>query len=297
MNRFLSSFLLGYLLLLFYHGSESILFIQNGLSLWFEKLVPSLFLPMVLLKLLYVRQVFHHVSFPFVCSYFHINKETIPLLINTILLGFPLGSISIKEAYDRKQLQEKEAKRLLYTCCFASPSFILITCGVVCFHSITIGILLFISQLCSGLLLFRCTKSCQIEALPNTYPITSFPKQLATIMTESGLTLFLIGGYLLFFLTLTNLLSSLLPSFCVPILTLLSEFSTGIFYVTSLPYNPLLQQLLICFILSFAGFCVHMQIFSSVFPIKMSYPKFLCFRIAQGLISCIFYLCLHHLLL
>ena len=112
-------------------------------------------------------------------------------------------------------------------------------------------------------------------------------KQLSIAVKESGLSLYMIGGYLMLFLSISGVLLSFLPEAVALPLRISAEFSSGAVLLQSLPYASILIQLLLCVLLSFGGFCVHMQIFSMVEHVPLSYGKFLLFRLLQALFSCL----------
>ena len=60
MKKFTGFLLFGLLLLTLGFGTLTLQSAQNALSIWFEKLVPSMFLSMVLVRLLYKEHAFDH---------------------------------------------------------------------------------------------------------------------------------------------------------------------------------------------------------------------------------------------
>ena len=58
MKKFTGFLLFGLLLLTLGFGTLTLQSAQNALSIWFEKLVPSMFLSMVLVRLLYKEHAF-----------------------------------------------------------------------------------------------------------------------------------------------------------------------------------------------------------------------------------------------
>ena len=106
-----------------------------------------------------------------------------------------------------------------------------------------------------------------------------------------------ISTHHLLFLSISGVLLSFLPEAVALPLRISAEFSSGAVLLQSLPYAPILIQLLLCVLLSFGGFCVHMQIFSMVEHVPLSYGKFLLFRLLQALFSCLSFYMLQMLFL
>ena len=281
------------LILTFFYGD--ILFDSSKIALitWFEKLVPSLFLPMICVKVLYKQHYFDNLLAFFFPSMFQIDKTAWNIVLCTIFLGFPNGSIFIDKAIQQGILAAEDGKRLLYCCCFPTPGFVIITCGIVFYNSFQIGILLFFIQIVSGLCLLLFTRHKRISCQTVPYSSSSFMKSLRSSIIETGISLYMIGGYLMLFSGITTLLLTLLPISSLYFQSLL-EFSNGITVIHQAELSIEVKLIFSCFLLGFAGLCVHMQIMSMVEHVKLSYLKFLLYRIIQGMLSAgFFYLCLY----
>lgn len=274
-----------FLLVLFF-GKETFQGAYDALLIWFEKLVPSMFVTMVLIRFMYRQQVFDSFRLPFVQRLFHMDNKSFSLVLCTIFLGFPSGAMFVDEAYAQGNIEERSAKRLLYTCSFPTPGFVIMSCGVVIFRSATIGFLLFFVQITSGLCLLWLTRKTPIvfhERVETHY--NHKMNDLSTSLWESGKALFFIGGYLMLFMSCTSILFSILPdSYAFP-LQILSEFSSGTIILNTLPLNNTTALVLSSMLLSFGGFCVHMQVCSMIEHCPFSYLKFLGFRLMQSLLS------------
>ncbi|MEG0329772.1 MAG: hypothetical protein RR537_01525 [Longicatena sp.] len=274
------------------NGAISVQTTQDALHIWFEKLVPSLFVSMVLVRILYKQEILQKLPIPFVKSIFHMDKDSFCMVLCTLFLGFPSGACFLDECYANKELTKKEAQRLLYTCSFATPSFIILSCGVVLFQSVRIGFLLFLAQVTSGLcLLFFTRKTCIVTHHKKSFVISSISKDLSSSIMESGKILYMIGGYLLFFMCCANLLFSFLPISLSYTLRILSEFSSGIMLLNTLSLSSITLQLLTCMVLSFGGFCVHLQVYSLLEHLPFSYPTYLRYRLLQSVLSALIYGC------
>lgn len=258
----------------------------DALMIWFEKLIPSMFISMVLVRILYKQHIFHHFSLSFLCRLTNIDRKCFPLVICSMFLGFPTGALFVDEALAKGHIDDVSAKRLIYTCSFATPGFVIMSCGYVLYGSLTIGFLLFLTQVISGFLLLFFTRHTHIRAITNSSTISSsLIKDCASAMVESGKSLYMIGGYLMLFTSITSVLFSFLPQHMAVPLRIVSEFSSGIILLSSLDLTTPILLLGTCALLSFGGFCVHMQVISMVDHCKLSYAKFLLYRILQSCIS------------
>lgn len=297
MQLLITSFILIYFLFIISNGLTTYTYALEGLCMWFEKLIPSLFIPMIIIKILYMRNVFSFFHPKWILKLLNINKEALNIILSCMLLGFPTSSLLIDQAYHEHLLSKEGATRLLYICSFAAPGFVIVTCGGLFFHSIHIGIILFCAQIIAGLILLLCTRKQPIHAVSTVKKSQPFTKQLAISIKESGITLYMIGGYLLIFLSFTNTISNYLPSFLILPIKVVMEFSSGSFQINSLSIPLLSKSIFLTLLLSFGGFCVHMQIFSMVEYIPLSYIKFLYYRILQGIFASISFYILYALFL
>lgn len=267
---------------------------KEALILWFEKLVPSLFVSMVIIRILYKRNVFHCFSSKHLAHWLHMDKEGIPILLCAILLGFPSGASFIDQLCAEGVLDKNGAKRFIETCCFATSGFVIMTCGIVLFHSATIGYLLFFSQVITGLFLFWTQRKTYItvyESIQNQKE--SIMKQIPHAIIESGVSLYMIGGYLLFFMSLFSIISTIIPTAWSLPISIIAEFSSGVFLIQQLSASPFLHALYTCSLLGFGGFCVHMQIFSMSEHVPLTYRTFFIKRLLQAIISTLLFYILY----
>lgn len=265
----------------------------DALHIWFEKLVPSLFVSMVLLRIMYKQHIFEFIKIPFVKQIFHMDSSSFTLVLCSIFLGFPSGAMFLNEAYKQNQIDKPAMQRLVYVCSFPAPGFIMMSCGVVIFKSVEIGFLMFLSQVLSGLVLLWLTRKTPISFHESTYIERGrIMNDVGASIIESGKALYLIGGYLMLFMSCSSILFSFLPDIYAYPFRILAEFSSGIIILNTLPFTNKILQILTSMVLSFGGFCVHMQVFSIVENCSISYRKYFCFRVMQSILSALILYCL-----
>lgn len=265
----------------------------QALNLWFEKLVPSMFMSMISIKLLYESSSLLWIPFPFCQKLFHISKQGMQLILCSLLLGFPAGTCFLDEQLIKTSLSKQAKERLLYICMMPTSGFVIVTLGTLFFQSLTIGFLLYIIQLCSVFTLLFITRRHPIY-LFITYSQTSlsFINILTKAIKDTGITLFMIGGYVLCFNVITQIFLPYVPFIIQHVGTILLEFSNGCAYINELTLSTIHKLYLTTILLSFGGFCIHMQIFSMMQYHKLHYLKFLSYRIAHILLSILYlFLC------
>lgn len=261
----------------------------KALTLWFETLVPSLFCVMVMVKVMFSLGAFDWLAKPFALLFsrlFRMNEQSFPYLVALMFLGFPAGAAFINEAVSNHHFDQKEGQRLIDTCSFATPGFVVLTVGSVLFHSVSIGILLFGIQWFSGWILLALTRKQEIHV--DHAIVVKRPSGIQTLgnaMMESGKTLYMMGGYLMLCMSITSILLQFLPAWAQMPLRIIAEFSSGTMQLAVLEI-PLVNRLIgISMLLSFGGFCVHMQVMCFSEATYLRYFPYLCFRILQAIIS------------
>lgn len=293
MKKILQFLLIALLALCLIYGSKTVAISRQSLTLWFETLVPSMFVSMVLLRLLYKQQLLQDLFPSFFCRIFGLDQHAMALVISSMLLGFPSGSQFIEEAYQANEIDQSAARRLFPICCFPTPGFVILSCGEGIFHSLPIGFFLYLSQILYGFLSLWCTRKnvivCRIDHSSKTNPLM---KDLGSSMLESGTSLFMIGGYLMIFMSLSSILFSFLPATLRFPLSIAAEFSSGTFLIQQADLSLYPSLIATCALLGFGGFCVHMQIYSLCETSKTSYARFFRYRLIQCILStlifCIF---------
>lgn len=281
--------LLWLLICLLWYGKSNFDKSTEALTLWFETLVPSMFCVMVLVRVIFAYGALALLAKPFaffLAKPLNISKQGFVYVIAMMLLGFPAGAAFINEEVKKGCLSKAEGQRLLYACSFATPGFIIMTLGTVVFHDIKIGFMLFIVQIISGLILLFINRKQPIYAkyVYNKQKLV-FASVLAQAIKDSGITLYMMGGYLMLCMSCIPLIIQILPLNLQLPLTLISEFSSGCIRLASLslPFPSLL--LFISMLLSFGGLCVHMQVICLSDHTAPSYFKYFNYRILQTVIS------------
>lgn len=286
MRKILRYFLLTALLLCLCYGSTCIKISSQSLTLWFENLVPSMFVTMVLIRLLYKQHMLQHLVPDRICHIFGLDQSSFALVISSMLLGFPNGSLFIEEAFRRNELDRQNAHRLFLICCFPTPGFVILSCGIGLYHDEKIGYYLYLSSILYGFLMLWLTRSNSIQTKAVSQHIANnFMQDFSASLLESGTSLFMIGGYLMIFMSVTGIIFSFLPTLISLPLRICAEFSSGVFLIQASSLSYIWKLLCTSALLGFGGLCVHMQIFSMCDTCKTKYHTFFFFRILQCILS------------
>lgn len=108
--------------------SACLAFSLNGLNLWFERMVPTLF-PFMVLSGIMIRMnltgSFVKVLKPLIGGVFQLSDSCIYGIVIGFLCGFPMGAHVTAQLYTQKQINKNEASLLLAFCNNIGPVYFL----------------------------------------------------------------------------------------------------------------------------------------------------------------------------
>ncbi|MDD6468171.1 MAG: hypothetical protein PUF50_08340 [Erysipelotrichaceae bacterium] len=251
-----------------------------SLNIWVEKLIPSLFFPTFCIRILAEYRIFHIIfNWLHLPSIWNMDSKWYPELFIGWIIGFPNFAIRLEEAHQQNKITNTACVRLLSSISICAFPFLWMTIGVELYGNWHIGFLLWIILISSNLFLLFLTKDIPLVAPIETNPSVSWIIVIQKHLLSTALTLFYIGGYIL----IIQISISLLPLFSLkPFAFVISEFASGTFYLFHTLEAPL-QLPFIGALIAFGGLCVHLQTFSSISSISISYRKYLIFRLIQAL--------------
>ena len=276
--------------------NQTITFSSN---LFLKNIMPSLF-PMFIISSILVE-----IDIPKVLG--NIFKKPMNILFKTkgegafiffmsMITGFPSSAKYINDLLNKKQINTKDAQKILMFSFFSNPLFIVNTVGIMFLKSQKIGIMLLISHILGNIIIGVIFKNYnQTKSIPNTkinnlkylntkINNTNLFKVLITSIKTSIETLINIFGIITFFLIIINILFKTKNIITIPLIGIL-EMTSGLKYlsISNIDYN--IKVLLSMFLISFGGFSVHFQIMSILHKKKVKYLPFLISRIIHGIIS------------
>ena len=276
--------------------NQTITFSSN---LFLKNIMPSLF-PMFIISSILVE-----IDIPKVLG--NIFKKPMNILFKTkgegafiffmsMITGFPSSAKYINDLLNKKQINTKDAQKILMFSFFSNPLFIVNTVGIMFLKSQKIGIMLLISHILGNIIIGIIFKNYnQTKNIPNTkinnlkylntkINNTNLFKVLITSIKTSIETLINIFGIITFFLIIINILFKTKNIITIPLIGIL-EMTSGLKYLSlsNIDYN--IKVLLSMFLISFGGLSVHFQIMSILHKKKVKYLPFLISRIIHGIIS------------
>ncbi len=288
---------------------------QNGLKLWANSVLPTLF-PFFIATELLCRTNFVQILGKFLNKFmkpvFNVPGESAIAIIMGIISGYPVGAKVVCNLYDNKICSKSEAERLLAFTNNSGPIFILGSVGVSLLGNVELGKILLISHILSSFIvgfIFRFWKRDQVDLTFRNYKseskelirVSNLGEILGDAIKKSISTILLIGGFVVLFSVVVSILSSLeiltnlayfLAKFGIPydlslsILTGIIELTNGI-QVASTAYLAFpVPCLLTCsFLLGFGGLSVLLQVFSIIAKSKLSIKSYFYGKTLQGILA------------
>lgn len=257
-------------------------------KLFIIKIFPSLFPTMVMGNLLiknnvqtiipvFIKRMFNKL--------FNFNDAMTGIFITSIFTGTPSNAIYINESLDEKIISSSEAQKLLCTTHFINPLFVIGGVGIGIFKSYKIGafllLMIIISNFIKAFILRKKGVSNLSNKLNTTYHNVNFITSLSESIKNSINSLLMIFGIIIMFNILVNLIGNIfnLPYLLNVIINGILEMTGGIMKISNLNINIIPKFLLAYFFLNFGGICIHMQAFGMLKNKKISYLKYLIFRV------------------
>lgn len=288
---------------------------KNGLLLWFNVVLPTLF-PFMTLSLFMTKTSLCH-KLSRLCpapvrKILGVSSAGVYPVIMGLLSGFPVGAKIVNTLYQEKQISRKEANYLLCLAGNISPMFLTTYIGEHCLHLGSKRYLLlpvlYISAFASANILKHFIFSRYNEDGPDMQektlaapaspdyqtqkPVENSPHRLTAItalnqaVSDSLCTLAVVGGYIMLFSLLGNVILCLMPATPAAILTTVSEITTGSSYIRTITsFSPLQKIILLSSLSSFGGLSSVAQTGSVVTEPGLSLPCYVLGKVLQAVIN------------
>ena len=271
----------------------------QGFLLWAECVLPSLFPFMVICAILIKTGMAEKAALPLkkVTGIFGLPPAAAVCFIMSICSGYPAGSRSVLEFYERGAVSEKDAKKLAYLCSTSGPLFIIGSVGVKMFsnkgagwkillaHALAVIIIALVISLFSK----RGARQELSRAMPNGNILyAAFYGAVVSVLMAGGfIAFFCVVGQIAIDFYLLYPLEKCIALFCDG--TTASAVCRGLIEATAgcralaatdgrftLPFAG--------FLITFGGISILMQQLSYLLKAKVSAFKFISVKLLQGLL-------------
>lgn len=284
----------------------------SGLKLFVFSVLPGLFPFMLLTKLITEIGLIFNVSQKldkFSYKIFGTPGVSIYAFLMSIVSGYPIGAKIISDLFEKRQINEIEAKKMSVFCTTSGPIFVIGTVGTIMFKSFKIGIILYASHILSstllGIVLNLFSKKKTIAKQPSKVIFATKKSNLISDCVNQTInSLFVVGAYITIFYLIGELLESInffkmLNTMFCPILTKfgfdMNNFNGliyGILEVTrgakTLSLNVTNSSIIITSgLLSFGGLSIIMQMMSFLKEAKIKAHSFIFSKCVHACLSMI----------
>ncbi len=296
-------FLIIFIIFLIIYSQSNIKAVVNSISLFFEKVFPSLFPFFVATELLShtnIIEILNKLLSPLMKPLFNVSgKGAFPFIMG-ILSGYPTGAKIISDFRKRNICTKVECERLLAYTNNSGPLFIIGTVGSSLFFNTEIGYLLFITHILGMIsvgIIFRFYKSScyRQESIVEEINISNFSSIFTDAIFNSFKTLSMIFGFIIFFSILINILltsgvlSLISSTWIIGSILSFIEITNGINYLSSIISNNLsINIVLTSFFLGFGGLSVLMQVYSIISKTDLSIKPYIYGKLLHGFISAMY---------
>lgn len=251
---------------------------QNGLLLWFEIVLPTLFPFLVITNLME--------------TLLPITSGRIYAIFTGFLSGYPIGAKSCNYVVSTGKTSKKEGQFLLSFCNNASPAFLLNYCFIRCLNVGTnrflLLFILYLSAFLSALII--CPKKKKDTSLYTTSITRDVPSpSFDTILMKSFEIITKIGGYIILFSLFANIIKVHLPiaQLYKTLLCGIFELTTGMNLLLSSTLSRQTVLLIGMFIASFGGLSALFQTKSVLKDSGLSIKTYGLLKLCSGFISLI----------
>ena len=274
---------------------SSIFYSKQALDICYGIIIPSLF-PFFICSGILVYSGFAEsmAKFfrPVMKPLFNVNENGAAAFVLGILSGYPLGAVTACQLYENAYLSKSEAERLLAFCNNSGPLFILGAVGTAIYQNSKIGLILYLSHIISAIItgiIFRFYQRGSFSAPQSRLNTVSGSgaEIFATVLANSVNSILTVCGAIVFFFTVSNILTNILPvnAFSDAFFSSLLEFTGGIKKISGLSLPLSLRLAMSSFAVGFAGLCVHMQVMSVTAKYGLSLKPYIFGKLLQGILS------------
>jgi len=326
---------LGLVILIILHPQRSFESALNGLGIWLDIVLPALLPFFIVSEIMIGLGLVDFISVllnPVMEPLFKCPGSSSFIWVMSITSGYPMGAKLVSSFYQAGKISKDESQRILSFCSTSGPLFMIGAVGIGMLGSSEAGRLIAFSHYTSAIILgliFRFYNSSKQEASlrssKKNHNISSqrllsrafqemsnarkkekrsFGELIGDAVRNSMNSLFLIGGFIILFSVILNLLleigliqgiakvlQTLMP-FSSYISSLIHGFCAGMLEVTmgcktvSDTTVPLYYKIItISFLIGWSGFSIHSQTAGLLGKTSVSLPIYLITKLAHGIIS------------
>lgn len=272
-----------------------------GLVLWFRHVLPTLLPYMILINVLICTPALHwicRITSTFLCPLLGTSYYGTFAVLTGFLCGYPMGAKTTSDLLNVNKISRSEASYLLSFCNNTSPAFILSYVVAQNMKERNLCIPFFLILTFTPLMLsfiFRLfyrlpESSCSFpQVTPGSFsnPSESISNSfLDRCILNTFESVTKVGGYMMMFSVLIQLLASVLPNTIFSLLLYSSlEISTGIRLLFSSALYTTEKIILCAFLTSFGGWCCIAQTYSMISGSQLPILPYIAEKLVTALVT------------
>lgn len=272
-----------------------------GLVLWFRHVLPTLLPYMILINVLICTPALHwicRITSTFLCPLLGTSYYGTFAVLTGFLCGYPMGAKTTSDLLNVHKISRSEASYLLSFCNNTSPAFILSYVVAQNMKERNLCIPFFLILTFTPLMLsfiFRLfyrlpESSCSFpQVTPGSFsnPSESISDSfLDRCILNAFESVTKVGGYMMMFSVLIQLLTSVLPNTIFSLLLYSSlEISTGIRLLFSSALYTTEKIILCAFLTSFGGWCCIAQTYSMISSSQLPILPYITAKLVTALVT------------
>lgn len=272
-----------------------------GLVLWFRHVLPTLLPYMILINVLICTPALHwicRITSTFLCPLLGTSYYGTFAVLTGFLCGYPMGAKTTSDLLNVNKISRLEASYLLSFCNNTSPAFILSYVVAQNMKERNLCIPFFLILTFTPLMLsfiFRLfyrlpESSCSFpQVTPGSFsnPSESISDSfLDRCILNAFESVTKVGGYMMMFSVLIQLLASVLPNTIFSLLLYSSlEISTGIRLIFSSALYTTEKIILCAFLTSFGGWCCIAQTYSMISSSQLPILPYITAKLVTALVT------------
>lgn len=264
----------------------------DGVNIWLTKVFPSLFIMFIINDLIIKLDILNGINKfinPLFNKLFKTSGNSSNVFLLSIFSGTPSSAFIIKEMLINNKITLEDANKLISFTFFSNPLFLYTILSLTFNKYIVIKIILihYLSNIIIGL----CYKNKYSNNNLNSYITRGVKENIFLILPKSIKksidTLLMILGTIVFYMIITNLITTILPidNLIEVILKGILEITQSLNVLSSINNSSIIKEIIAISIISFGGLSIHTQVLSIISDTKIEYKNFFLGRIYHVLIS------------
>lgn len=263
----------------------------DGVTIWLTKVFPTLFIMFILNDLIINLDILNSVNRfinPIFNKIFNTTGNSSNVFLLSIFSGTPTSAFIIKEMLNNNNITLEDANKLIAFTYFSNPLFLYTILSLSFNKYIVIKIILihYLSNIIIGLIFRNKYPSYNLNITSNKNNINIF-SLLSKSINKSLNTLIMILGTIVFYMIITNLISTIFNVNDINNILIkgLFEITQSLNVLPNLHINSFIKEIITISIISFGGLSIHTQVLSIINDTNISYKNFFIGRILHTLIS------------